>query len=61
MYQVRAIVVFPVFRLLTDFVCLLIYDLILLLPLSTQHYTENYGLYSKSDPVSGTPRVKNWR
>jgi hypothetical protein len=61
MYQVRAIAVFPVFRLLTDFVCLLIYDLILLLPLSTQHYTENYGLNSKSDPISGAPRVKNWR
>jgi hypothetical protein len=41
--------------------CLLIYDLILLLPLSTQHYTENYGLNSKSDPISGAPRVKNWR
>jgi len=26
MYQVRAIVVFPVFRLLTDFVCLLTYE-----------------------------------
>ena len=45
-YQVRAIAVFPVFRLLTDFVCLLIYEfclslwkiarcsVILLLPLS---------------------------